>query len=105
MQSDNNKHTRSRYNLLAPIYDLLEFLPERLYYAKWRKNLWARVGGNEVIEIGIGTGKNIAYYPKGVTVKGIDISKNMLSKAERFLRKNTDSQVVLELMDIQQMDY
>jgi len=53
-------HTRARYQRLSHIYDLMEILPERRY-ASWRKRLWALVKGIQVLEVGVGTGKNMPY--------------------------------------------
>ena len=36
-----------------------------------------------ILEIGVGTGLNLPYYPDGITVTGIDISSSMLEKAKR----------------------
>lgn len=45
--------------------------------------LWKRVRGPRVLEIGVGTGKNMAYYPPGVQVSAIDLSPRMLEQARR----------------------
>jgi len=39
--------------------------------------------GDEVLEVGVGTGINLALYPKTCTVTGVDLSSKMLEKAER----------------------
>lgn len=75
--------TRKRYDRIASIYDLLEVLVERLFYAHWRKRLWAEVKGAEILEVGVGTGKNMPYYPDDVHVTAIDLSERMLSLARR----------------------
>jgi ubiquinone/menaquinone biosynthesis C-methylase UbiE len=49
--------TRARYNRIAPIYDLMEILPERRF-SPWRKRLWAMIPAGQVLEVGVGTGKN-----------------------------------------------
>lgn len=35
------------------------------------------------LEVGIGTGLNIAYYPGDIDITAIDFSEKMLEKAER----------------------
>ncbi|NIO79382.1 MAG: hypothetical protein GTN68_02360 [Candidatus Aminicenantes bacterium] len=35
----------------------------------------------KVLEVGIGTGKNIKYYPENVWVVGVDLSEGMMAKA------------------------
>ena len=75
--------TRKRYNRLAFIYDLFEYPMEWLKFASWRAMLLDRIVGNRVLEVGVGTGKNIPYYPKDVKVTAIDLSPLMLKRAEK----------------------
>jgi phosphatidylethanolamine/phosphatidyl-N-methylethanolamine N-methyltransferase len=45
--------------------------------------------GDRVLEVGVGTGINLALYPREATVTGIDFTAAMLEKArERAARKN-----------------
>ncbi|MBT8467832.1 MAG: class I SAM-dependent methyltransferase [Deltaproteobacteria bacterium] len=53
-------------------------------FRTWRQALLAQVRDDErVLELGVGTGKNIPYYPNGAGVTAIDLSENMLSRARR----------------------
>ena len=72
---------RSRYNRIAPIYDLVEVFAERLY-TRWRERFWDRVEGPEVLEVGVGTGKNMPFYRPDLTLRAIDLSPRMLEKAK-----------------------
>nr|WP_290667087.1 methyltransferase domain-containing protein [Ardenticatena sp.] len=74
--------TRARYDRLARIYDLMEGVAERRYH-RWRDELWQQVEGPDVLEIGVGTGKNMPYYPPQVRVHAIDLSPAMLERARR----------------------
>jgi ubiquinone/menaquinone biosynthesis C-methylase UbiE len=71
--------TKARYNRNATVYNIIEYLPEQLFKA-WRKKLLDRAKG-EILEIGVGTGKNFLYYPPGSYVIGIDIAEQMLDIA------------------------
>jgi len=71
---------RARYDRLAPIYDLLERGAERRF-APWRAALWGRARGRRVLEVGVGTGKNMPYYPPGVSITAVDLSPRMLERA------------------------
>lgn len=71
--------TKTRYNRIAPYYDVMEIISEHTF-SRWRRELLARVRG-KVLEAGVGTGKNFPYYPKGVDVTGIDIADKMLIRA------------------------
>lgn len=97
------EETRNRYNRIAPLYDAMEVIPE-MFYKRWRKQLWSLVSGQEILEAGIGTGKNIPYYPNGVSVTGIDISERMLVRAESRAT-NLHRSIVLHQMDVQQLSF
>jgi phosphatidylethanolamine/phosphatidyl-N-methylethanolamine N-methyltransferase len=111
VDSAATEHTRSRYNLVAPLYDLLERPVERGRFRAWRSDLWERVGtqtpGNEtrVLELGVGTGKNIPFYPERVRVTAVDLSEAMLHRARRTARQYPEKRVDLYEMDIQQLDF
>jgi ubiquinone/menaquinone biosynthesis C-methylase UbiE len=70
--------TRARYNRIAPVYDLMEILAERRFIP-WRKKLWSLIPGGRVLEVGVGTGKNLPYHPARAEVTGIDLSDRMLA--------------------------
>ena len=71
---------RNRYQRISPFYNVMEILPERRYIS-WREQLWSLVKGPEVLEVGVGTGKNIAFFPDGVKVTGVDLTQGMLEQA------------------------
>lgn len=90
--------TRKRYDRMAPIYDASEAMMERFLYSRWRRRLWSDVKGPQILEVGVGTGKNMPYYPAGAHVTAIDLSEGMLSRARK--RANSLSLDV----DLRQMD-
>lgn len=61
---------------------------------KYRKVLCSYAEG-KVLEVGIGTGLNLPFYPKGIKLIGVDWSENML---EECVKKNI-SGVLLTKMD------
>ncbi len=103
MKSDSSviKH---RYDRLAPYFDGLEAVMEGLFFKSWRKQLWAKVDGHHILEVGVGTGKNFDYYPAGARITAIDFSQIMLEQAiNKKNRKNIA--VDLNLMDVQSLCY
>ncbi len=96
--------TRTRYDRIAAIYDVTEVPIERLFYASWRKRLWAGVKGPEVLEVGVGRGKNMPYYPDDVHIIAIDLSERMLSRARRRA-KMLGLDVDLRQMDAQALTF
>src|SRR3972149_1127674 len=86
---DATEATRRRYQRLSPIYDVMEGMAERRYYP-WRTKLWSQVPGLHVLEVGIGTGKNMPFYPASISITGIDLTPGMLQRAQkRADRKST----------------
>jgi len=91
--------TRARYQRIAPLYDVMEVFAERRYQ-DWRPRLWEQVQGPKVLEVGVGTGKNMPYYPQGVDVTAIDLTPGMLNRAKKKAAElNLD--IDLQLGDVQ----
>ncbi|AEH24555.1 ubiquinone/menaquinone biosynthesis methyltransferase; (ubiE) [Pyrococcus yayanosii CH1] len=96
--------TARKYDRFSKIYDIFEIPMETWAFSKYRQKALSLVKG-KVLEIGVGTGKNLPYYPAGVEVIGIDISKGMLERAERRRRKLGLDNVKLLLMDVQNLEF
>jgi SAM-dependent methyltransferase len=97
--------TRRRYQRIAPVYDSMQALSERRYYA-WRCRFWTLVHGPSVLEVGVGTGKNMPFYPAGVSITGIDLTLGMLERARRLMPElGLDDRVTLQLGDVQRLDF
>lgn len=75
--------TRARYDRIADIYDRLERPLETRSFQQWRTIFWERVQGPRVLEIGVGTGKNMPFYHKGWQITALDLSPRMLEQAKR----------------------
>ncbi|MCJ7593699.1 MAG: class I SAM-dependent methyltransferase [Desulfobacterales bacterium] len=77
---------------------------ERFRFATWRTRLRDRIVGNQALEVGIGTGKNLPYHPQDKKITAIDLSFSMLERAQRktsfFNRK-----VYLLQMDVEQLAF
>ena len=89
-----------RYDRQAALFDLRE-APMELFIGRWRRRLWALVPpGSRVLEVGVGTGKNLRWYPPDVSVTAVDFSPKMLARAVRRARQRHVA-VELALMDAQ----
>jgi ubiquinone/menaquinone biosynthesis C-methylase UbiE len=71
-----------RYQRIAPFYDLLDLPFEYGRYRRIRPQLFAGLAGR-ILDAGVGTGRNIPFYPAGAEVVGIDLSYAMIGRADR----------------------
>ena len=99
MSTDNK--IAKRYNRIAGIYDIMEAPMEKLF-SKWRREMLKDASG-KTLEVGIGTGKNIPWYPRNIELTGIDFSPKMVEIARRKA-KNTDNVKIVE-MNAENMDF
>ncbi|SCA58734.1 Phosphatidylethanolamine N-methyltransferase [Chlamydiales bacterium SCGC AB-751-O23] len=95
------KYLKSVYFLWAKIYDtiidpMFSFDREKMVdYLKIKDK-------DKVLEIGVGTGLNLPFYPEGCCVYGTDISEAMLKEAKE---KISSSFVELHLLDTDQLSF
>jgi len=71
-----------KYNRFARWYDLVEGVPDLLGVRKLRQRLLGQASG-KVLEVAMGTGKNLRYYPRGCRITAMDLSKEMLNVARK----------------------
>ena len=93
-----NAFVENVYDKLAKVYDLFfgpTLHPGRLQ-AIDRMNIQA---GERVLEVGVGTGINLALYPREAAVTGIDFSSSMLEKARERAARPDAAPVRLLQMD------
>ena len=88
----------TRYQRIAPWYDLLDLPFEALRYRALRPLLFQDLTGR-ILDAGVGTGRNIPFYPPDAEVVGIDNSPAMLARAERR-RRRLGHPVTLREMDV-----
>lgn len=93
--------TKSRYDRQAAGYDMRMAMMERFALRRLRRKLWPLVAGREVLEVGIGTGSSMPFYPDGVRVTGIDLSDRMIAQARK--RAERDG-VAIQLMEMDAQD-
>lgn len=94
---------RARYDRVAPFYDLMNLCSE-FAYRRWREWLWRQVPSQgRILEVGVGTGKNIPFHPRNAQVVGVDLSPKMLERARKVKRK-LRARTELTLGDAQVLD-
>jgi ubiquinone/menaquinone biosynthesis C-methylase UbiE len=89
-----DKHARS--------YDKQMAFWERRLFADGRQWVCAQAAG-EVLEVAIGTGRNLLLYPDGIRLTGVDFSPQMLQLARRRAEQ-LGRPVDLRLGDAQALD-
>jgi ubiquinone/menaquinone biosynthesis C-methylase UbiE len=70
----------ARYERIAPFYDLLDLPFERRRYRALRPLLFRGMTG-QLLDAGVGTGRNCEFYPPSAVVSAIDTSAAMLARA------------------------
>jgi len=99
---DQDEVTAS-YDRMARFYDLYDKPMDLLGVRRRRKRLLGHATG-KTLEVGVGTGRNLDFYPDGVELVGIDVSANMLARARR-VAEGLDRPIALELADVQDLPY
>ena len=103
-----NEHTsavmRKAYAKWAPIYDVVY---DKLTEAGARAAVRAAVSaGPKILEAGVGTGLALGYYPGHTEVYGVDLSAEMLKRAQEKVDKHRMQHVKsLRVMDVCSLDY
>ena len=91
------------YDRIAAVYDVFEAPMDRMGGEERRRRIVARARGR-TLEVGVGTGKNLALYPPGMHLEGIDVSEAMLERATRRAAE-LGADVRLMRADAEQLPY
>jgi ubiquinone/menaquinone biosynthesis C-methylase UbiE len=101
---DATRQEQEGYDRRSRWYDLTQWPMEAMGLGRLRRWLWDQVQGQRVLEVGVGTGRNLQYYPAQSRVVAVDLSPGMLrravKRAERLGRR-----VDLILADAQRLPF
>jgi len=86
---------RRVWDEIAPTYDKKISFAERFQFGGGREWVCSRAAGN-VLEVAVGTGRNLPLYPEGVKITAIELSPAMLAVARQ---RAADSGVVADLRE------
>lgn len=100
----NTDIAKKRWNRTARHYDRMMALVEWAIVRKWRRLLWGRVESSRVLEVGVGTGYNIPYYPAEAEITAVDFSEEMLKRARDRAGRHK-IKVELRQMDAQNLEF
>lgn len=76
----NVERLRAKWNKYAPRYDRDIGFFERVQFGGGREWVCSQATG-DVLEVAVGTGRNLAFYPAGARLTGLDLSPAMLDLA------------------------
>jgi ubiquinone/menaquinone biosynthesis C-methylase UbiE len=97
------ERVRQIWAKFAPRYDRQIAFFERILFRGAREWACSRARG-DVLELGVGTGRNLKYYPRDIRLTGVDLSPEMLAIARRraaVLERDVDLRVAdAESLDI-----
>ena len=80
------KELSAKYDRFARWYDWLEGIPNLLGLSRLRRMLFRRATG-KVLEVAVGTGKNLTFYPRDCRITALDLSREMLKVARKRAAK------------------
>ena len=101
--NDETDIIRKRYDRIAPYFDKIESMMEKMMLGELRASFWENVSGEKILEAGVGTGKNFPYYLTK-SISAIDFSPVMIKQAENK-RRQLGVVVDLAIMDVQQLNF
>jgi ubiquinone/menaquinone biosynthesis C-methylase UbiE len=93
-----------RYERIAAFYDWLDLPFEYGWQRRIRPQLFKGLSGR-LLDAGVGTGRNLPFYPPDAHVVGIDISPAMLARARRRTHRSAAASIELKTMDVTSLDF
>jgi SAM-dependent methyltransferase len=99
---DRTQRLRRYWDKHARSYDRQMAFFERVLFGDGRQWVCAQAAG-DTLEVAIGSGRNLAFYPHGIRLVGIDFSPQMLQLAQQQAEQ-LGRQVDLRLGDAQALD-
>ena len=78
----STERVRRHYDRSAGSYDRIIAWAEKAFFGTGREWVCSRARG-EVLEVAVGTGRNLPFYPKDTRLTGIELSPKMLAIARR----------------------
>ncbi len=95
--AEETDRIRGIYDTMAPRYDRVIAIADRVLFDDGRR--WACAGATgQVLEVAIGTGRNLSFYPLDAQLTGVDLSPRMLDRAR------TRAETLAHPVDLQQGD-
>jgi phosphatidylethanolamine/phosphatidyl-N-methylethanolamine N-methyltransferase len=104
MSDIRQKDVTDTYRRYAPFYNAI-FGPSLEHGRRMMATRVSSMAPNTILEVGIGTGLTLGLYPGKSSVTGIDISKQMLAKAQRRAAQLPNNSIILKEMDAEKLSF
>jgi ubiquinone/menaquinone biosynthesis C-methylase UbiE len=101
-RADRTQRLRRYWDRHARSYDRQMAFFERVLFGDGRQWICSKAAG-DTLEVAIGSGRNLPFYPRGIRLTGIDFSPKMLQLARRRAEE-LGRPVDLRLGDAQALD-
>jgi ubiquinone/menaquinone biosynthesis C-methylase UbiE len=99
-----SRELAEKYNRFARWYDWVEGIPNLLGLGSLRRQTLHQARG-KVLEVAVGTGKNLHYYPRGCHIVAVDLSREMLNIAQNRAAKLSMNAVSFLLADAEALPF
>lgn len=95
--------TRKKWDSAASLFDIMGGYGPEKRWAPHKARLFSKMEG-KILFLAVGTGLDIACFPPGQDITGIDISPKMLARAEPRVAAYP-GQMTVRVMDVHEMDF
>lgn len=94
---------RTKYEQMARWYDVEDAIYETMSVGRLRRQIIPKASG-DVLEVAVGTGKNLRFYPPDARITAIDYSPAMLDQARKKAAR-LGRAVDFQVMDAEQLAF
>jgi ubiquinone/menaquinone biosynthesis C-methylase UbiE len=98
------RREQALYDGKSRLYDLMDWPVDAMGMGRLRRRLWEQVRGRRVLEVGVGTGRNLPHYPLESRAVAVDLSPGMLRRAVKRAGR-AGRQVDFVLADAQHLPF
>ena len=96
--------TRDKWNKAAASLDLMSGTGELKRWLPFKSHLFSHMEPGKILFVSLGTGLDISAFPPGKTITAIDISPEMLKRAQPRV-DGYRGELQAELVDVHEMPY
>ena len=96
--------TQDKWNKAASTFDLMSGNGELKRWLPFKTRLFSQMQPGKILFAALGTGLDIPSFPPGMSITAIDISPEMLKRAQPRI-DNYQGEIQAEIVDIHEMPY